>query len=301
MSRSTSLLALLILSLLSPAHSASAADGSGRKGPALARDVFDRPRVQPFADLARWQQAFDLLIRLIEKTPDSDPEKPELYFRLAGLHWERAVWTEVHGFDEERRCLSETWETDRERCHALRDPQTHRKEAISVLKHLVREFPGYPQLDEVLFWLATSFMRGGDAEGAKRVFVELIRRYPRSARMADTLLNLGEIYFDGGQMDQAVIFYAKVAEDYPAAPVHGFARYKLGWCFVHLERYPEALEQWVAVIELADDQPKDMRRKRLKREAQVDLAGLIERLVAQGEVSEALRRAVDSALRDRKP
>jgi tetratricopeptide (TPR) repeat protein len=248
-----------------------------KKGPSLGGETFVRPRGKATVD-TKWKEAFDLLKKLIESTPDENPEKPELYYRLSEMFWERASSTEIRGFDEEEACLKAkgSSEAAQGQCRGIRDAkvseaQGYRDQAIKVYKHIVQKFPSYPRLDEVLFALAFNFLRKGDIEGAKKIFVELIRRYPDSGRMPDTLLNLGEIYFEEGQVEQASKFYGKVAENYRDAPVYGYALYKLGWCFFNLQKYTEAMRQFLAVIEHTNKQTTGTNRLSLKREAQKDL------------------------------
>lgn len=248
-----------------------------QKGPSLGGETFVRPRGKATVD-SKWKEAFDLLKKLIESTPDENPEKPELYYRLSEMFWERASSTEIRGFDEEEACLKAKGDSDaaQSQCKAVREAkvaeaQQYREQAIKVYTHIVKGFPAYPRLDEVLFALAFNFLRKGDTEGAKKIFVELIRRYPSSPRMPDTLLNLGEIYFEEGQVEQASRFYDKVAQNYRDAPVYGYALYKLGWCNFNLQKYTEAMRQFLAVIEHTNKQTSGQNRLTLKREAQKDL------------------------------
>ncbi|MEZ4464560.1 MAG: tetratricopeptide repeat protein [bacterium] len=258
-----------------PVQRARAAE---QKGPALGGEQFVRGGKATSQADAKWKEAFDLLRKLIESTPDENPEKPELYYRLSEMFWERASSTEIRGFDEEESCLKAKGDSDaaQNQCKAAREArqaeaQGFRDNAIKVYKHIVKGYPAYPRLDEVLFALAFNFLRKGDAEGAKKIFVELIRRYPQSGRMPDTLLNLGEIYFDEGQVEQASKFYGKVAENYRDATVYGYALYKLGWCHFNLQQYKDAMRQFLAVIEYTNKQTSGKNRLTLKREAQKDL------------------------------
>jgi TolA-binding protein len=227
---------------------------------------------------AKWRESFNLLKKLIDATPNSSPEKPELYYRMSEMFWERASSRTIRAFDEEERCLSAArGESAQNRCVAKRkqgeaEAQADRDQAIKIYRAIVQNFPNYPKLDGVLFALGYNYLRKGEAEGAKKIFAALIRRYPKSPYMPDTLLNLGEIYFEDGDVQAARKFYGKVAAVYKKSSVYGYSVYKLGWCFFNMGDYTNALRQFLAVI----DHTKKSRRGgknriQLRKEAERDL------------------------------
>ena len=57
-----------------------------RKGPGLGGEQFVRRETEELAE-AKWQEAFNLLKKLIKTTPDSDPAKPDLAADLAVLDY----------------------------------------------------------------------------------------------------------------------------------------------------------------------------------------------------------------------
>lgn len=249
-----------------------------KKGPNLDGERIQRPgRAKAMAE-AKWREAFDLLRKLIEATPDSSPEKPELYYRMSEMFWERASAREIRAFDEEEKCLKAArGESADERCLAQRKQgeaaaQKDRDQAIKIYRAIVKNFPNYPRLDEVLFALGFNYMRKGETDGAKKIFAALIRRYPKSRKMPDTLLNLGEIYFENGEVESARKFYGKVAKVYRDSSVYGYAVYKLGWCYFNMGDYTNALRQFLAVIDYTKKQRGSKRsRISLRREAERDL------------------------------
>jgi len=180
-----------------------------KAAPKLGGEQFVRKSVQQMAE-EKWQEAFKILKRLIENTPDRDQAKPELYFRLSEMYWERASATDIRAFDDEEKCLAAASSAALEkRCVAqrekiLKSSQRYRDQAIKIYVHIVKNFPRYPRLDGVLFALAFNYQQKGRPEQAKKIYIELIKRYPRSHHIPDTLLNVGEIYFDAGKVDSAL-------------------------------------------------------------------------------------------------
>ncbi|MCB9523368.1 MAG: tetratricopeptide repeat protein [Myxococcales bacterium] len=251
-----------------------------KKGPQLGGEQFVRRQTEQMAE-AKWQEAFKLLKKLIESTPDSDPAKPDLFYRLSEMYWERASATDILAFDQEERCLQGAagnkaleGQCAQQRQQTLDASKTYREQAIKVYKHIVRNFPRYPRLDGVLFALAFNYQQRNEPEKAKKIYIELIRRYPQSVHVPDTLLNVGEIFFDAGQVDQALKAYEKVVTSYQDSTVYGYALYKLGWCNYNLNNYTDALKYFLKVIDHTNDlQRSGQRRNRLmlKKEAQRDL------------------------------
>ena len=250
-----------------------------KAAPKLGSESFVRKSVQQMAE-EKWQEAFKILKKLIEATPDSDPAKPELYFRLSEMYWERASATDIRAFDDEEKCLAGANSPDMEkRCVAQREKilqgsQRYRDQAIKIYVHIVKNFPRYPRLDGVLFALAFNYQQKDQPERAKKIYIELIKRYPRSVHVPDTLLNVGEIFFDAGKVDQALKAYEKVTTNYRDAPVYGYAVYKLGWCYFNTGDHARALRQFVKVIEHTNrikQSGNTRNRLTLKKEAERDL------------------------------
>lgn len=253
-------------------------DRKVKKGPNLNSERMQRRgRVKATAE-GKWREAFDLLKKLIDNTPDSSPEKPELYYRMSEMFWERASARTIRAFDQEEKCLATArGESAQNACIARRkqgeaDAQKDRDQAIKIYRAIVKNFPNYPRLDGVLFALGYNYLRKGESEGAKKIFAALIRRYPKSPYMPDTLLNLGEIYFEAGEVESARKFYGKVAKVYRNSNVWGYAVYKLGWCYFNMGDYTNALRQFLAVIDHTKKQRGSKKsRLSLRKEAERDL------------------------------
>lgn len=247
-----------------------------RKGPGLGGEQFVRGQTEMLAE-AKWREAFRLLNRLIETTPDSDPTKPDLLYRLSEMYWERASATDMRAFEVEEQCLQAARDRGAEQqCTAKREATTassqkYRDEAIEIYKRIVRGFPRYPRLDSVLFALGYNFQRKEQPENAKKIYGQLIQRYPRSPHVPDTLLNFGEILFESGDVKSAKRAYEKVTTSYRDSTVYGYALYKLGWCYYNLGEFRDALKTFLQVIEHGRKMQGSRNRLTLIREAQRDL------------------------------
>ena len=250
-----------------------------KAAPKLGAEKFVRKSTQQMAE-EKWQEAFKILKKLIENTSDQDQAKPELYFRLSEMYWERASATDIRAFDDEEKCLAAaSGKAMEKRCVAQRQKieqssQRYRDQAIKIYVHIVKKFPRYPRLDGVLFALAFNYQQKQQPEQAKKIYIELIKRYPRSIHVPDTLLNVGEIFFDAGKVDQALKAYQKVTTNYRDSQVYGYALYKLGWCYFNTGEHARALRQFVKVIEHTNRIKRSgntRNRLTLRKEAERDL------------------------------
>lgn len=255
---------------------------SGRtsNSPSLGGEQFVRQKTEVMAE-AKWQEAFKLLKQLIDNTSDNDPSKPELFYRLSEMYWERASSISMNAFAKEEECLDRAAGNDsaaaactNTRQAEVATTQNYRDQAIKIYRHIVQRFPQYPRLDTVLFALGFNFQQKGDQDSAKRIYIELIKRYPNSDHVADTLLNVGEIYFEAGQVQDAATAYGKVVSSYPSSSVYGYALYKLAWCNYNENNYTEALKHFLKVVEHTNDMARSggsSNRLTLKKEALRDL------------------------------
>ncbi|MFN3201888.1 MAG: tetratricopeptide repeat protein [Bradymonadia bacterium] len=258
---------------------------AGQKAPRLQGERFVRGSSKSFDKRAEanWQEAFRLLQKLIEETPDSDPAKPELYFRLSEMYWQRSAAIKLRAFDIEAACLERASSPAVEQqCTAQREQNLqasvqYRDQAIETYKTIVRTYPTFPGLDNVLFALAYNYQQKSQPEAAKKIYASLIRRYPQSPRIPDTLLNLGEILFDAGNVRQALKAYMKVTDNYTDAGVWPYAMYKRGWCHFNQNDFPNALASFIKVIQYAN-QNRGRNRIALKKEAQRDLVKVYVRM-----------------------
>jgi len=135
-----------------------------------------------------------------------------------------------------------------------------RSGAIKYYRVIAAEYRTYPQLDEVLYYLAYEHEQAQNQEEARRVYLQLISDTPLSRYIPHAYLAFGELFFAEGQTDPAKFelarqSYAKVLE-YPEAQnkVFGYALYKLGyvhWNLGERENLGKALDFFKKTIEYA--------------------------------------------------
>ncbi len=247
--------------------------------------TFDVPRAgdgaQSLSEDKREAQIL-VLTELIEMKDDADPEKPELFLRMADLYAEKAFAYESKANDIalERRILeardagrvTEATRYERERDSYVRKQEEWQLKAIDLYRQIEANYPTYPDLDRVLYHLAFSLNVIDQGDEALGYYVRLATEHPESRYLPDALYNVGDYYFDENEFANAIVFYEKVG-NFPESRVYGLSLFKQGWCYYNLQNYERAFESFLAVIRYTDQlesQGKEV-PLRLKEEAEGDL------------------------------
>ncbi|MDD9933110.1 MAG: tetratricopeptide repeat protein [Myxococcales bacterium] len=209
-----------------------------------------------------------LVERLAKRGRPGDPRAAKVLMRLAQLYFELSKEREHAGreLDDAIANSCRRKAGDRARCQRTRKAQKAAFEArdkarvgnIRALGVLLRDHPGYPKVDEVLFALGFALEEMDQRDRARTVYHRLIRQHPQSPHVPRAYLSFAEHYFHLGDMGAARRFYEKVTE-IPAErnPVHGYALYKQAWCRYNLDDFSGALKLLVETIELAQARPED--------------------------------------------
>ncbi|HZY05543.1 MAG TPA: tetratricopeptide repeat protein [Anaeromyxobacteraceae bacterium] len=233
------------------------------RGPALEFEIF-RYRIELEVSGKRREEIVDLtkLIRL----GGAPREMPGWLFRLGELYWEESQYFffEANRKDDELiRLGDKATQADRERIRREKKnleerSRSYQGEAITQYKDIVRRYPKYERLDEVLFFLGENLYRQGRHEEALAAYKILVTRYEKSRYVPDAWMAFGEYYFnvaDRSKRDQnlrnALKAYQKAAS-YTESSVYGYAMYKQAWVFYNMARWAEALDLFRAVIFFGD-------------------------------------------------
>jgi tetratricopeptide (TPR) repeat protein len=204
-------------------------------------------------------QSLQKLIKLSEG--DGDKDAPGYYFRLAELLWEESQYFffEANRKDGEIIALPRgdpgLGRLQAERADDDRQHRALQKQAVALYRAIIKRFPGYERLDEVLFFLARNLLQRDRAdEDAMKAYRALIKGFPGSPYVPDAWMAFGEYYFDkankgdrNGNLRKALEAYQKAAS-YQESSVYGYALYKQGWVQFNLGNFPAALDLFRAVV-----------------------------------------------------
>jgi tetratricopeptide (TPR) repeat protein len=260
---------------------AAPAPGPGRQGPALEFDRF-RYAVEGQVSGKRREEMADL--EKLVTLGGAETELPGWLFRLAELHWEESqyLFFEANRRDDELARQGGGHGAARLRAEKADLEARSRAEgdrAIARYRDIVRRFPRWERLDEVVFFLGENLWKAGRRKDALVSYKALVTRYPRSRFVPDAWIAFGEHFFDAAEKVDREANLRRALEAYERAAAHegsavaGFALYKQGWVHYNLGDWERALAlfaQVVAVSERSGPGAAPDRKLALAREARKD-------------------------------
>src|SRR5512138_2067304 len=229
-------------------------------GPALAFEQFRKAVEVQVSDKRR--EEISSLRRLIDLGGGSDEETPRWYFRLAELLWEESQYFFFEANRRDDRLIALGTRGDPREIDRLmaekRDLEVQQKklrdQAVALYGAILKRFPKYPRLDEVLYFLAENLSkRNRNDPDAIKAYGALIERFPKSRFVPDAWMAVGEFWFEKSTGDartknlrKALGAYQKAAE-YQESSVYGYALYKQAWVYNNLAGCGQALDLFSAV------------------------------------------------------
>ncbi len=235
--------------------------GSRESGPALDFETF-RYAIEVQVSGKRREEMRDL--EQLIKLGGSEQELPGWLFRLAELHWEEAqyLFFEANRRDDAAAAVrgdaSATTRLADEKKLLQERSRAEQQEAIARYREIVRRFPSYQRLDEVVFFLGENLWRQNRRREALDAYRTLIKRYPGSRYVPDAWMAYGEYYFESAEKGDRKLALAKALESYRRAAaytessIYGYALYKQAWVHYNLGAWSEALDLFRAVIFFGD-------------------------------------------------
>lgn len=275
--------------------------GSGMTGPSIELDAAsrrNRERIEVRA-LQLLQREVQVLERLVQRTRAGDVRGADYLLRLAETYFELQQYynTRARSLDEpifqarNAKNAAKVRQLQQQQQQAEQELQRFRQEAIRTYARLVRDYPNYRNMDQVLFSLAFGLEEMRQFERARQVYHRLIKGYPQSQYIPHAYLSFAEYYFGEGDMRAAQQFYNKVTEIPPDRnPVYGYALYKQAWAMYNLEDFRGALTQFVRTIEFAQQNPEARDAANLARQSRRELVLPYSRVGRPNQALEFFRR-----------
>ncbi len=202
---------------------------------------------------------------LIERSKQR-PYLPELYLRLAELYVEKSrivFFVRKAEMPKGAKNLNSL------------ESNTLKQQAIEVYHRIDGDFPDFPYLDKVHFFLAHEYRELGNIESMVREYATIVRRFSTSPYAPEAHLLLGDHFFHSQDLELAKKHYGAVLT-YEDSPAVGVARYKLAWCHINDADYGAAIhlfEEAVSAAPPAEDVELDSYRKvDVRLESLIDMA-----------------------------
>ena len=179
-------------------------------------------------------------------------DAPKWRSQIAEYYWQIAHYSYLSA----RRAWVAAYEAcDEEEGACPPEPQADYRLAIEEYRGILRDYPTYDRLDEVLFRLGDALIRNSQAKEGIGYLHRLTQSYPEYRDMDAAYLAMGEYYFSQKNSGTAQAAYTKVVEGYPLSKYFPYAQYKLAWTHVNLgeeEAYRTAVDLFRRVVESID-------------------------------------------------
>lgn len=124
------------------------------------------------------------------------------------------------------------------------------KKAIKLYKKLLIKFPLYEHKDQVLYQLSRAYEEVGQIEQAMKVMNKLITQYPQSRHFPEVQFRRAEYFFTRKKFLDAEDAYKSIIKLGKGTEFYELALYKQGWTFYKQDLYEEALNNFIALLDV---------------------------------------------------
>jgi len=195
-------------------------------------------------------------------TPANSPDRLQLVRRLAEdyVELENAGFTEKTQAEIKRDDLKKSNPSGAAQQQAVANQANTimlraRTKAEQFYSSITTDFPNYPQLDEVLYYLAYEYEQGNQNDLARSTYFKLIQTRPNSKYIPNAYLAFGELFFNEAQGDPSKWGVAQEAYKKvigfppPDNKVYGYAWYKLAYVLWNSGDFAGALTAFKRTID----------------------------------------------------
>jgi cellulose synthase operon protein C len=190
------------------------------------------------------------MIQQLDEIIARDPynaQKPNWMFQKAELLWELRNMEYLRVRTEYNQCVDAAGRgtADESGCA---EPQADYAEAQAIYEEILRQYPDYNRLDEVIYRLGRGLIDAGKGAQAVGYLQRLVSNYPNSRYIPEAHLALGEFFFEQQMTGAARDNYLKVLE-HKNYNNYDYALYKLGWVYYNLGEWRDAVNTFISVVE----------------------------------------------------
>ena len=203
---------------------------------------------------AKNKQMIAKLDTILEKTPPGDARRPEYMFQKAELVWELKNYEYLRARAKYNQCLEAAGNgtIDESKCQ---EPQGNfYQDAEVIYEDILKQAPGYNRLDEVIYRLGRSYREAGKGAQAVALLQRLVQNYPNSKYRPEAHLALGEHFFDKRSFALAETNFKEIQQKYKSYAMHDYANYMLGWVYINVDEYRQAIDTFKQVVESKNSQ-----------------------------------------------
>jgi len=184
----------------------------------------------------------DLLLKYpnSEFTPNILFQLSELYIKKSRLDYARKMSEyekQLKDFDSGKTAIEPTL------------PRINFNDALHYLQELENQYPYISFIDKILYRMALCYQEENNSVKSQEYFDKLISEAPNSPLVAESYFRLAEHYFDDGKYENAIQYYSKlVKKNMWNNNFFDMSLYKLGWTYYKLNKYPEAISNFLFLL-----------------------------------------------------
>ena len=184
--------------------------------------------------------------QFLDRFPNHPTYSPDVLFRLAELHYEKAV--------DDYNQQDASFELAIERYELGIDPDPPEEPAkdfstsVRLFRRLVTQFPEYRQIDGAYYLLAICHDQMDEIDEAFDGLETLVTDYPESDFAQESYLRLGEFHFDDARFEEALGAYES-ALSYGESNWYDKILFKLGWSTYLLNDYDGAISYFTDLLD----------------------------------------------------
>ena len=180
-------------------------------------------------------------------------KKADLLFRIAEKEWDEAKYR--YFLDRKLYDLQYEKYLDGTLKKKPVDPKPDYAMALTEYKKLLKEFPNYRRIDEVMFYLGRGLITASKKKEGASYMLRLTKDFPKSKYVTQAYLAVAEYYFDNDLLFAAKTNYLKVLENEKSSQ-YPYALYKLGYVQYNLREYEDSIRSFQRVVEMSKGQDK---------------------------------------------
>ncbi len=122
--------------------------------------------------------------------------------------------------------------------------------AIALYEGLIKSFPDREDNDRIYYQLSRAYEQVGEIEKSLDVLTTLVEKYPNTKYYEEAQFRRGELLFVFQEFAKAEPAYKEAIRLGKESPFYERATYKRGWSLYKQERYLDALEPFLALVDL---------------------------------------------------
>jgi TolA-binding protein len=209
----------------------------------------DNIEVLRIDERGRRLQAIADFEQFLDRFPDHPEYSPDVLFRLAELHYEKAV--------DEYNQDDVNFELALERYELGIDPDPPAEPAkdfsttVRLFERLINGFPEYRQIDGAYYLMSICHDQMDELDEAFAGLETLVTDYPDSDFAQESYLRLGEFNFDDARFELALSAYES-ALSYGESNWYDKILFKLGWSTYLLNDYDLAINYFTDLLNWYD-------------------------------------------------